>query len=76
MTKFGASRRVITIWRKRCAGAMPGACRRWWSLRRTQSISNRPRRHVLIAFDNPEKALAWSNAPVTKEVTGARIKNN
>jgi uncharacterized protein (DUF1330 family) len=33
-----------------------------------------PQRFVLIAFDSPEKAMAWSNSPATKEVTAARIK--
>jgi len=34
-----------------------------------------PQRFVLIAFDSPEKALAWHNAAATIDVDSARIKS-
>jgi uncharacterized protein (DUF1330 family) len=33
-----------------------------------------PQRIVLIAFDSPEKAQAWRNSPLQKEVDAARMK--
>jgi uncharacterized protein (DUF1330 family) len=34
-----------------------------------------PQRFVLIAFDNIEKAQAWSNLPATEEISAARMKS-
>jgi uncharacterized protein (DUF1330 family) len=34
-----------------------------------------PQRFVLIAFDSVEKAQAWSDSAVTKEITAARMKS-
>ena len=46
---------------------------------RTQTIRSldgpSPQRFVLLAFDNVEKAQAWSDLPATKEITAARIKS-
>jgi uncharacterized protein (DUF1330 family) len=46
---------------------------------RTQTVKSldgpSPQRFVLLAFDNMEKALAWSELPATKELTAARIKS-
>ena len=36
---------------------------------------NAPERLIIIAFDSVEKAKAWQNSAVTKEVTAARIKS-
>ncbi len=33
-----------------------------------------PKRFVMIAFDNLEKAQAWRNSPTTKETTAIRSK--
>jgi uncharacterized protein (DUF1330 family) len=29
----------------------------------------------VIAFDSVEKAMAWQNSPVTKEISAARMKS-
>lgn len=46
---------------------------------RTQSVTSldgpAPQRFVLIAFDNEDKAMAWSNSPAVKEITAARMKS-
>jgi uncharacterized protein (DUF1330 family) len=33
-----------------------------------------PKRFVVIAFDNAEKARAWNNSPAQKEVNATRMK--
>ena len=33
-----------------------------------------PQRYVVIAFDSPEKAMAWHNSALQKEVDAARMK--
>jgi len=35
-----------------------------------------PQRFVLLAFDSVEKAQAWYNSPLVKEVTAARMKSS
>ena len=46
---------------------------------RTQKVTSldgpSPQRFVMIAFDSVEKAMAWQNSPLTKEVTAARRKS-
>jgi uncharacterized protein (DUF1330 family) len=41
----------------------------------TSLDGNPPERLIIIAFDSVEKAKAWQNSAVTKEVTAARIKS-
>lgn len=33
-----------------------------------------PKRFIVVAFDSPEKALAWFNSPRLKEATAMRVK--
>ena len=41
----------------------------------TSLDGNPPERLIIIAFDSVEKAKAWQNSAVIKEVTAARIKS-
>ncbi len=41
----------------------------------TRLDGNPPERLIIIAFDSIEKAQAWENSPVVKEINAARIKS-
>jgi uncharacterized protein (DUF1330 family) len=47
---------------------------------RTQKITSfdgkPPERFVLLAFDSPEKAVAWHDSPAVQEINAARIKTS
>jgi uncharacterized protein (DUF1330 family) len=47
---------------------------------RTQTITSfdgkPPERFVLLAFDSPEKAVAWHDSPAVQEINAARIKTS
>lgn len=47
---------------------------------RTQKITSfdgkPPERFVLLAFDSPEKAIAWHDLPAIKEINAARMKTS
>ena len=46
---------------------------------RTEKVTSldgpHPQRFIVLAFDSIEKAKAWSEAPIIKEITAARIKS-